>query len=601
MKINWEKFSIEKSKVSGGKGFCPKCHASRKHKKDRSLSVDLETGAFNCHNCGYRGYAVEIERQKREYVKPVPRLEKLSDRPLKWFEQDRGISNNTLLRLKITEAKEWMPQYGKEVTTICFNYYRDEELVNIKFRGPEKTFKLAKDAELIFYNLNAIKGEETAVIVEGEMDCLTLHECGIYNAVSVPNGASRGSMKLEYLDNCWQDFEGKTKIVVATDNDTPGLELREELARRLGKERCYTVSYPEGCKDANDVLLKFGKEKVREVFKQLKEWPLEGIITMDEMYDTIQSWYEHGYPPGAKAGILGFDKLLSFSPKQVTTVTGIPGHGKDEFTNLLLARTALNCGWKWACADFEEEPEQTVTKLAEKIYGKSFDFRKDPFHRLSPAEYKEAMRLIDQSFFFYKTEEIDTDIDTLLSIADRLVLKYGIRGLRLNPWNWITNNTGLDGTEYVSAVYTKIIKWARKRDVHVIVIAHTTKIGKDKSGKFEVPNLYNISGSAHFYNKTHNGITVYLDTSNGFTYVYVQKVKQSWLGQKGYVVFRFNTYTRVYEFIEIQTVHHSPKDEVEHEATNQVLGHGSWRGLPPEKDDFETDYDYGDDLEDPPF
>jgi twinkle protein len=207
----------------------------------------------------------------------------------------------------------------------------------------------------------------------------------------------------------------------------------------------------------------------------------------------------------------------------------------------------------------------------------------------------DAIGLIDQHFYFYKTEEIETDIDSLLAIADRLVLKYGIRGLRLNPWNWIENNTGLDGTEYVSAVYTKIIKWARKRDVHVFVIAHTTKIGKDKAGKFEIPNLYNISGSAHFYNKTHNGITVYLDVATGFTTVYVQKVKQSWLGQKGYVVFKFDTYTRKYEFIELQTVHHSPKQDEEKEPPKE-LGLGKWRQLPPEPDETNDYYEKDDDA-----
>lgn len=563
MKFIWEKYGIDTSKVFGGKAFCPKCHESRKHKRDKSLSVDTDTGAFNCHNCGFKGYAVEIERHRKEYEKPVPRLEKLSEKAISWFEKERGISNNTLLRFGITEAKEWMPQFEKEVNAICFNYLRDDQLVNIKFRGPQKAFKMAKNAELIFYNLEAIKGQDEAIIVEGEIDALTWHECGIYNVVSVPNGASKGSMKLEYLDNCWQDFEGKTKIILATDDDESGRALREELARRLGKERCYTVDYPTGCKDSNEALLKAGRESIKQMYASAKEWPLEGIVTMDEMFDTIQDWYDNGYPKGAKAGIPGFDKLLTFAPKQVTTITGIPGHGKDEFTNLILAKLAVNCGWKWADAGFEEEAEQTVTKLAEKIIGKSFDFRKDPAHRITFNEFAYAIGLIDQHFFFYKTEEIETDIDSLLSIADRLVLRYGIRGLRLNPWNWITNNTGLDGTEYVSAVYSKICKWARKRDVHVFVIAHTTKIAKDKGGKFEIPNLYSISGSAHFYNKTHNGMTVYLDTSNGFTYVYIQKVKQSWLGQKGYVCFRFDTYTRRYEFVEIFLTHHTPKEENE--------------------------------------
>jgi hypothetical protein len=65
--------------------------------------------------------------------------------------------------------------------------------------------------------------------------------------------------------------------------------------------------------------------------------------------------------------------------------------------------------------------------------------------------------------------------------------------------------------------------------------------------KYEVPNLYDISGSAHFYNKTHNGITIYRD--DDVVDVHVQKVKQSWLGQKGFCSYRFNPYTRQYSFL----------------------------------------------------
>lgn len=594
MKFNWEAHGIDPQKVSGGKAFCPKCHHTRKHKKDKSLSVNLETGAFNCHNCDNRGYAIDKKIPKKEYVKPLPRLEKVSEKIINWFEKDRGISNNTLLRFQITQANEWMPKFEKEVLAICFNYFRDGELVNIKFRGPEKSFKLAKDAELIFYNLDAIRDENEAVIVEGEVDCLTVHECGIYNVVSVPNGASRGSMKLEYLDNCWQEFEGKERIILAVDDDEAGIALRDELARRLGKERCYTVEYPDGCKDPNEVLLKFGKEEVKSIINAAKEWPLEGIVTMDEMYGTVKSWYEQGYPKGAKTGIPGLDQMLTFAPKQLTTVTGIPGHGKDEYTNWIMANLAFKCGWKWGDAGFEEEPEQTVTKIAEKIIGKSFDTRRDPSKRMSIEQFEDAIGFIDQHFFFYKTDDIDTDIDSLLAIADLLVKKYGIRGLRLNPWNWIENNTGVEGTEYVSLVYTKIIKWARKRDVHVFVIAHTTKIKKDKNGRFEVPNLYDISGSAHFFNKTHNGITVYLDFVTGIVTVYIQKVKQSWLGQKGFVSYRYDVYTRQYIFCEVEPLHKdADKISLDNKSIPLELGDGNWKQLPPEKEDIIDD--------DPPF
>lgn len=546
----WEKYGIDPSKVIGGKAYCPKCSHTRKKKKDKSLSVDLTTGMFNCHHagCDFRGCAKQIIREKKTYTPPVQRLEKLSPKRIEWFES-RGISNNTLLRLKVSECVEWMQQHEKKVPCICFNYYRNEQLVNIKFRGPQKSFKLSKDAELIFYNLDSIKGEEEITIVEGEMDCLSLHESGIYSVVSVPNGASGGSMKLEYLDNCWEEFESAKRIVLAIDNDEAGNSLREELARRLGKERVYIVQYPAGCKDFNDVLMKHGKEEVKRVHAAKKEWPIEGIITMDEMYDTICTWYEHGYPKGARTRIPGLDDLLTFAPGQLTIVTGIPGHGKDEYCNWITTSLAQHEGWKWAICGFEEEPEQTVTKLVEKLVGKSFDFRKDRSQRISVEEFERGILFVDRFFYFYKTEAIDTDVESLLTIAERLVLKYGINGLVLNPWNWIDNLSGMEEIEYISWALSKIIRFARKRGVHVILIAHTTKMLKDKqTKKFEIPNLYSISGSAHFYNKTHNGITVYRDDESESVDVYVQKVKQSWLGQKGYSSYKYDTYTRQYEF-----------------------------------------------------
>lgn len=565
--INWDKYGIDISKQRGGKMFCPKCHNQRKNKRDMSLSVDLKTGAYNCHysGCDFRGYAVEFEKPKKEYIQPIPRLEKLTKKAIDWFES-RGISNNTTLRFGITESKEWMPQFGKEVDCVCFNYYRDGNLTNIKFRGVQKSFKMSKDAELIFYNLDSIKDQEEIIIVEGEMDCLAMYECGFYNCVSVPNGASLGNAKLEYLDNCWDYFEKAKTIILAVDNDNAGLALREELARRLDKNKCFTVEYPNECKDMNDVLLRIGKDGVKNVMANKKIWPIEGIITMDEMYETICEWYENGYPPGAKCGIEGIDHLISFAPKQMTTVTGIPSHGKDEFTNDILVGLAKNSGWKIADCGFEEEAPQTVTKLIEKLYKKSFDFRVNPENRISVNEFERGIYFVDQNFFFFNTEIIETDIDNILSIAELLVGRFGINALRINPWNWIEDNrpNGLSETQWVSIVLSKIIRFARKRGVHVFLIAHTTKMQKDKqTGKYVVPNLYDISGSAHFYNKTHNGITVYRDE---VVDVYIQKVKQSWLGQKGFSTYKYDTMTRKYVFIGSNVVPPAKKKEEDSET-----------------------------------
>lgn len=546
MNLNWQKFGIDVSKVTGGKTLCPKCSHTRKHRHEKCLSVDIAEGLFCCHNCDFKG-TVKDFRQKREYVKPAPRLEILSQKMIGYFEQQRKISNNTLLRFNITEAIEWMPQFEKEAPVICFNYYRDDELVNIKFRGPQKSFKMAKDAELIFYNLDAIKDEIEGVIVEGEIDCLTLHECGIYNVVSVPNGASKGSQKLEYLDNCWQYFENKNKIILAVDNDEAGNSLRDEIARRIGKEKCFTVEYPIECKDVNEVLAKHGKEAVIQVINAAKEIPLEGILTMDEIYPVIAEWYEHGYPKGARARVEGFDELLTFAPGQLTLITGIPGHGKDEFANLLMASLAKYEGWRWGIGGFEESAPETTTKLIEKFIGKAFDFRIDKSQRINQEEIELGIGFVDRHFFFLDTENIETDLLSILNKAEQLVKRFGIKGFCLNPWNWVEHNRAehLTETEYVSSALTKIILFAKRFKVHFFLIAHTTKMNKKADmKKYDVPTLYSISGSANFYNKAHNGITVYKDTDT--VDVHVQKVKQSWLGKTGLCQFTYNTYTRQY-------------------------------------------------------
>ena len=133
---------------------------------------------------------------------------------------------------------QYFPQVRESRNAINFNYYREGELINIKYRDGEKNFKLVSGAELIFYGLDNIKDSERVYIVEGEIDALSLHEAGIYSVCSVPNGASKGNQKLEYLDNCWQYFKEKKEIVLCTDNDKAGLALRNELARRFGKYRC---------------------------------------------------------------------------------------------------------------------------------------------------------------------------------------------------------------------------------------------------------------------------------------------------------------------------------------------------------------------------
>lgn len=254
------------------------------NEKSPSFTIHSQKNSFKCFGCGKSGSAIDfvmehqnlsfieaveaiasiigfsLEQESKIIVKPKVRLEKLSKDFLDNFEKKRMISNNTLLRFGITESTEWMPKAQKEIKVICFNYYKNGELVNIKFRGKDKDMRLSKDAELIFYNIDSIKDDEECVIVEGEIDCLSCHEAGIHNSISVPNGANAN---YRYMDNCYEFFTNKKKIIIAVDSDEAGKKLKEELINRFGRDRCFIVEYPNDCKDANDVLVKYGKEELK--------------------------------------------------------------------------------------------------------------------------------------------------------------------------------------------------------------------------------------------------------------------------------------------------------------------------------------------------
>lgn len=549
---NWSKLGIDVTHIRReGKTTCPKCGPTRKNKRDKSLSVNVMTGDYCCHNspCDFRGNAgggrYLEQREKREYTKPEPRLQQVSDAVVKWFE-DRGISNNTLLLMKVTETVEWMPQSKKEQRCICFNYFRGEDLINIKFRTSDKNFKMSKDAEPIFYNLNSVKVEtaegikyrKAVAIVEGEVDALTLVECGIHGVLSVPNGANQlregEAPRLEYLDNCWDELDQVEYYIIATDDDVAGRILQKELIRRLGAARCYTVAYPEGCKDANEVLVRYGKDAVRKMFEddKIQPAPLESIISSTEMEGDADQIYHHGYPSTLGIG-WELDDHFRWLPGDMTVVTGIPNHGKSTWMNNVCVQLARQHNWRIGMYS----PEKVrggflMTELAAMFIGEPSTGQ----HRMHIGKWSEAKDFIREHFFFIKTSGINLTLNALLSYGTDMVQRYGINLMVIDPWNYVETDIpiGQPETVWLGQKLGIAAEWAKSNNVHLVIVAHPTKMPRDKNTqKYLVPNLYDISGSAHWSNKVDNGITVYRDVAKGVTDIYIQKVRWFFVGRAG--------------------------------------------------------------------
>jgi twinkle protein len=237
---------------------CPFCSAQRKKKHARCLSVNVELGTFLCHHCGTSGGLREgkrdaqVEHWRRPvYVRPEPKpIADGLDVAMVQFFATRGIPAPVLRRNKISLQTVYMPQVEDRVKAVCFPYYRGEELINAKYRDREKNFRMEAGAERILYGLNDIY-QARCVVVEGEIDKLSVEVAGITSCVSVPDGApainaKNYDSKFTFLDSAADVIEGVKEWIIAVDNDPPGTRLEEEIVRRFGVERCKRVKWPEG-------------------------------------------------------------------------------------------------------------------------------------------------------------------------------------------------------------------------------------------------------------------------------------------------------------------------------------------------------------------
>jgi twinkle protein len=403
-----------------------------------------------------------------------------------------------------------------------------DQLINVKYRDGRKNFKLYKGAEKIFYNINSIVGYDSCIIVEGEMDVLAMHEAGVKNVISVPNGATLNSNNLDYLDNCIDYLEDKTEIILALDTDEPGQALKQEFIRRLGAEVCYLVDFGD-CKDANEYLLKHGKDDLRSVINSCKQVPLEGVSTLYDIEDELKDFVQNGFKPGFQVGLPNFDKIFSTYTGQFITVTGIPSSGKSDFVDQMVVGYNNNYGWKTAYASPENQPTYLH---AHKLMRKHWQDMPTPGD-IGGQQWKKVADHVNDNYFF-----IDMDRYTLESVLRKgaeLVKRKGIKCLVIDPFNKVrdTNAQSDDVNRYTMDYLQKIEIFAKKYDVLVFIVAHPTKMYKGQDGKIEEPTMYNIKGGGEWYDASYHGLLVHRDYENKTVKAKVLKVKFQNLGENG--------------------------------------------------------------------
>lgn len=423
---------------------------------------------------------------------------------IKWF-QERGISMATLVQFNVASGTAFFPDLDRKAPAVFFQYQE-----GWKARAcTDKAFVAGGQFKCSFWNLAQVlaANPEEVFIVEGECDALALAEAGIRaeQVLSVPNGAkikpAEDPQELrgyDYVTEALQNGLSKVKkFVWCGDGDTAGRALREDMVKILGSARFHFVEWPEGIKDANEMLLKDGAEALRElVWDGALPWPIQGIYRISELPE----------PPAFvlwKPGFPEWDNKLHLAPRTLSVVTGQPGHGKTALWNQIWFNVVDKYSVPFCGASFETRPKPHVRRQLRTLLMGHLE------RDLTADEKRMADNWINDRYLFLVHPENRPTLQWFLDMAEVAVIRHGARIIQLDPWNRLEGSRDAkeSETDYIGRCLRSLHTFAISMNCHVQILAHPSKMEGTRRGS--PPALEDISGSKHWENMVDQGFVVH--------------------------------------------------------------------------------------------
>jgi twinkle protein len=423
---------------------------------------------------------------------------------------------------------------------------------------------------------------QALIITEGELDALAAIQAGFAKTISVPDGAPppgersaedlEGSKKYDWVFDQIGLFhkDQVPEIIIAADGDANGAAMLQDLSVIFGRYRCKFLTYPkarkdrgrERCKDLNEVLEDYGAKGVVETIGRAQWLQVDGVYRMSELPPLpVQVIYEPAQPQYRLLRDNLRIRLGDFS-----VITGTPGFGKSTFANDLFCGIVDHYDVTIAWASFEQEPQRDHRRALRSWYGAWEDPRMSPdptdqsrrgkpSHQMTDSEIAEADRWIDaKHLFIVPSEEEDATLDWVLERMELAVSRHNAKIVVIDPWNELEHcrRPGESETEYIGRAIRALKRFAKAFQVHVCVVAHPTKSVKGADGNYVMPTLYDISGSANWYNKCEIGIIIHREDED-HTLIKVQKSRyHDTIGRPGVVKAHYSKDER--RFIETERV-----------------------------------------------
>lgn len=417
---------------------------------------------------------------------------------IKWLVEVRKLDAALLDHMGVKQVQH--PALG---AAVAFQYRRGGQGYAAKFRAADrKDWRSSQGVTRGLYGEDALlTGSGPIVITEGEIDCLSVMQAGYSRAVSLPDGWTEDGGKREVLVQAEALLRQSSFVIVAGDNDAAGASLPKTVANILTGHDVRYVVWPDGCKDANDVLVQFGEGELARCLTEAKRIdPPGGFITGISDLPPLPTRRV------LRCGMKPFDYVLAFEVGAMSVGTGTPGAGKSTLTTFAAYHVAKHENVKVGFMAFETHPYRTRDHLCRLECGKAWA-------DLSPRQQTEVGAALDQHFrLVHRT--FDDGAHHLAWAKDMiytLAVRDGCKLIILDPWNELEHMPmpGESMTGYINFALQQIRQWAEQFDTHICVVAHPRKMTTD--GKARSPTGYDIADSAAFFNKPALGFSVHQD------------------------------------------------------------------------------------------
>lgn len=439
-----------------------------------------------------------------------------------WLQTARGL-DAALTEAMGVEAKD---HPGFQGQTVAFTYRRNGKPYAAKFRSIEgKQWLSSQGVSRGLYNEDALKSEiGPIVITEGEIDCLSVIQAGYLRTVSLPDGWTEGGEKRDCLLEAEALLRTAPYVIVAGDTDKVGRGLCKSVANiLLGSEVRY-VEWPDGCKDANDVLVKFGEGEVARCLTDARTVdPAGGLITGISDLPPLPDRRV------LRAGMAPFDVILAFEIGAMSVATGTPGAGKSTFTTFAAYHVAMSEQIRVGFMAFETHAFQIRDQLCRLKTGQAWDNLKAAEKAQTEQKLDEHFRVVHRT---YDNNPNGHNLGWLREMLYTLSIRDNCKLIIVDPWNELEHlpQPGESLTSYINFALQQIRTWAEQFDTHICVVAHPRKMATD--GVSRSPTGYDIADSAAFANKPALGFSVHQDRDdcgNEFVRVSTWKVRNTQL------------------------------------------------------------------------